>query len=73
MKDIIIPNFQRSNLNISSTLAEFLGAPNKNSTLPVLKEELTKGYKNIVFICFDGLGIYPLTKNLDKDDFLTKI
>ena len=47
MKDFIIPNFQQSNLNISATLAEFLGAPNKNATLPVLKAELAKGYKNV--------------------------
>lgn len=72
MKDFIIPDFNKCNLNISATLAEFLGAPNKNATLPVLKAELANGYKNVVFICFDGLGMYPLSKNLDKDDFLVK-
>lgn len=61
MNDFIIPDFNRSNLNISATLAEFLGAPNKNATLPALETELAKGYKNVVFICFDGLGIYPLS------------
>ena len=65
MKDFI-------NLNISATLAEFLGAPNKNATLPILKEELNKNYKNVVFICFDGLGIYPMKKNLDNNNFLMK-
>lgn len=70
MRDFILPDFNRSNLNISATLAEFLGAPNKNATLPALKAELAKGYKNVVFICFDGLGIHPLSKNLDKEDFL---
>ena len=72
MKDFIIPDFNRSNLNISATLAEFLVAPNKNATLSVLKAELAKGYKNVVFICFDGLGMYPLSRNLDKEDFLVK-
>lgn len=73
MKDLIKPNFKCSNLNISATLAEFLGAPNKNATLPILTDELKqKKYKNIVFICFDGLGIYPMNKNLDKNDFLMK-
>lgn len=57
-------------MNISATIAEFLGAPNKNATLPILKSELAKGYKNVVFICFDGLGIYPLKQNLTEDDFL---
>lgn len=72
MKDFIIPDFNKCNLNISATLAEFLGAPNKNATLPVLKEKLSKGYKNVVFFCFDGLGMYPLSKNLSKEDFLIK-
>ena len=67
-----MPDWTKSNLNISATLAEFLGAPNKNATLPILKKELAKGYKNVVFICFDGLGIYPLEKNLSADDFLRK-
>ena len=72
MKNFIKPDWTKSNLNISATLAEFLGAPNKNATLPILKDELAKGYKNVVFICFDGLGIYPLEKNLSEDDFLRK-
>ena len=46
MKKFIKPNWSKSNLNISATLAEFLGAPNTNKTLPKLKSELAKGYKN---------------------------
>lgn len=72
MKNFIKPDWTKSNLNISATLAEFLGAPNKNATLQILKSELAKGYKNVVFICFDGLGIYPLKQNLHEDDFLRK-
>ena len=30
-------------------------------------------YKNIVFICFDGLGINPIEKNLDVENILRKI
>ncbi len=68
----IYPDFTHSNLNISSTLAEFLGAPNKHATLPMLKKELEKNYKNVVFICFDGMGIYPMKQNLNEDDFLMR-
>lgn len=71
-KEFILPDFNNSNLNISATLAEFLGAPNKNPTLSIVKEELAKNYKNVVFICFDGMGIHPLKQNLSKDDFLMK-
>jgi len=72
MKRFIKPNWKKSNLNISATLAEFLGAPNNNTTLPILEKELAKGYKNVVFICFDGMGINPIVKNLNKNDFLRK-
>ena len=51
-------------MNISSTLSEFLGVKTDKPTLKILKEELEKDYKNIVFICFDGMGIYPLKQNL---------
>lgn len=71
-KEFIKPDFKNCNVNISATLAEFLGAPNKNATLPILKKELSKGYKNVVFICFDGMGIYPLEKNLDSSNILRK-
>ena len=72
MKTFIKPNWKRSNLNISATLAEFLGAPNNNKTLPILKRELAKGYKNVVFICLDGLGVNPIKINLDKNSILRK-
>ena len=32
MKKLYKPDWNNSNLNISATLAEFLNAPNKNST-----------------------------------------
>lgn len=72
MKKYILPDFKHSNLNISATLADFLGAKNANATLPIVKAELAKNYKNVVFVCFDGMGMYPLERNLPKDDFLRK-
>jgi hypothetical protein len=70
MKKFIKPDWNNCNINISATLAEFLGVPNKNNTLQILKDELKKDYKNIVFICLDGLGIYPINVNLDENSFL---
>ena len=70
MKKLIMPDYTRCNMNISATIAEYLGAPNKNATLPVLQNELLKDYKNIVCICFDGMGTYPLAQNSDESAFL---
>ena len=72
MKKLFKPDWNNSNLNISATLAEFLNAPNKNATLQILKQELKKDYKNVVFICLDGFGIFPIKKNLKRKDFLRK-
>jgi len=72
MKRFYKPDFNNSILNISASLANFLGAPNNNATINILDDELKKDYKNIVFICFDGMGINPLNINLKKEDFLRK-
>ena len=72
MKEFIKPNWKQSILNISATLAEFLGAPNNNEILPELTQELGKGYKNVVFICLDGMGINPININLDENSLLRK-
>ena len=71
-KKFIKPNFKNNIINISATLAEFLGCPNNKPTLPILKEELSKRYKNVVFIIFDGMGINPININLNPDTILRK-
>ena len=68
----IKPDFCNSIVNTSATIAQFLGCPNDKPVLPVLAEELEKGYKNIVFLILDGMGINPVTKNLDGDSFFRK-
>ena len=39
------PNFKHCILNISASLAEFLGAENKNYTNKIIDKELKKDYK----------------------------
>lgn len=70
MDKFVFPDFSNSNLNISSTLASFLGAKNDKPTIKLLEDELKKNYKHIVFICFDGLGINPININLDSNSIL---
>lgn len=66
------PNFKNSILNVSASLASFLGCPNSNKTNKILDNKLKNGYKNIVFIIFDGMGINPININLKKDSFISK-
>ena len=72
MKNFIKPDFNNNIINISATVAEFLGCPNDKPILPDLKKELDKGYKNIVFLILDGLGMHPIEKNLSADSFIRK-
>ena len=72
MKEFIFPNFNKSILNISSTLATYLGCKNDKPILNELMDELKKNYKNIVFMCIDGLGINPININLDDNSILKK-
>lgn len=69
---LIKPDFNNNIINISATLAEFLGCPNDKPTLPALARELKKGYKHIVFLILDGMGINPINKNLKSDSFIRK-
>ncbi len=66
------PDFCNNIVNISATLAEFLGCKNDKPTLPILADELSKDYKNVVFLLLDGLGLHPIEVNLPKTSFLRK-
>lgn len=68
----IKPDFHNNIINVSASLAEHLGCLNGKPTLPVLDAELSKGYKNVVFLILDGLGMEPLRRHLGEDSFLRR-
>ena len=70
MQPFIKPDFSNSILNVSATLAEFLGCPNEKPVLSDLLKELQEGYQSVVFLILDGLGMHPIEKNLPEDAFL---
>lgn len=70
--EFIKPDFEHNIVNISATVAEFLGCPNDKPILPILHEELRKNYKNIIFLTLDGFGIYPMEVGLSDNSFLKK-
>lgn len=67
---MVFPDYNKNIVNVSATLAGFLNVSSRHKVLTILADELVKDYKNVVFMCFDGLGVYPLEKNLSKNDFL---
>ncbi len=70
MRTLIRPDFQNSIVNLSATVAEFLGCPNDKPVLQDLSRALKSGYKNVVLLIFDGLGMYPLEQNAEACSFL---
>ncbi len=68
--DFIYPDYNGNNvLNVAASLSAFLGNPNGNQTVPELDRELKKGYKRVIFLVFDALGIHPLTLNTPENGY----
>lgn len=66
------PNWENSILNVSATFSEFLGNKNDIPKISILQEKLKQDYKNVVFVCMDGFGLFPMKQNLNKNSFLIK-
>lgn len=65
------PNWNESILNISATLADYLGNKNNLPKLKSIEEVLKNNRNNIVFIIFDGLGVYDIN-TLIPNEFMQK-
>ncbi len=69
---MIKPDFNNSILNVSSSLNKLLGNETNVNGIKLLDNIFKKDYKNVIYLCLDGLGIHPLEKNLGKSSFLRK-
>lgn len=69
MKNIILPNYDKSILNSINTILKHYEVDTKYKVLPNLEKELNKNYKNIVLIILDGMGEHILNKNLPTGFF----
>jgi len=68
----ILPDYNNNIVNVSATLANYLGAPVGMPTIKILEDELSKGYTNVVFIVMDGMGKKILEKHLPEKSFLRR-
>jgi len=68
--EMIFPDWENSILNVSSTFLNYLGEDNNHSKIKELQDELSKNYKNVVFINIDGLGLHALEKHLPETSFM---
>ena len=65
------PDYDRSILSIASSVLKYFGVKDcQHKTLPELDKLLSKNYKNVIVMLFDGMGSSVLEEHLDNDDFL---
>jgi len=69
---IVFPDYKNNILNISASLAAYLGVENSYPQLDILQDKLNKGFSTVIFIIFDALGYYNLKYHLDENDLLVR-
>lgn len=70
---LVLPNYENSIMNITATILKHYGLETSKKTLPVLEQELSKGYKNVILFLVDALGSeiikkHPITAKYLKDN-----
>jgi|BioPla2DNA2_1021312.scaffolds.fasta_scaffold20270_2 predicted AlkP superfamily pyrophosphatase or phosphodiesterase len=70
MKRYIVPDYNKSIVNIINSVLNYYTVENKYTTVNILDDKLGKNYKNILFMIFDGLGTDIIQKNLSAGSFL---
>ncbi|MCL2019134.1 MAG: alkaline phosphatase family protein [Oscillospiraceae bacterium] len=68
---VFFPDYKNSILGIPNSILSYYGAKTHHATLPVLDEKLSKGYRNIVLLVLDGMGVDILNTHF-KDGFLAE-
>ena len=69
---LIKPNYKKSILTIPNTILEYCGIQNEHPKNKLLARQFARGYKNIVLLIIDSLGVETLTQQLPKTSCLRK-
>ncbi len=64
------PDYERSIVNITSSLMKHYGLTPFHPTLKKLDDRLAQGYKHIMLLVLDGLGVNAMQTHLQADAFL---
>ncbi len=67
---ITFPDYDNSILSITASVAKYHDIPTSYKSNALLDTELSKGYKNVVLLIVDGLGLNVLTRHLPEESFL---
>ena len=62
-QETLMPNYNKSILNIVTSILNYFGAKSNHDTLPIIDKLLDHKYKNIVLVVLDGMGTNVLQKS----------
>ena len=68
MKEIVLPNYEHSVLNLITSILKYYNVPTEHTSLENLDKQLQKKYKNVVFLILDGMGEHILN-NVSSNGF----
>ena len=63
------PDYNKCLVNLANSVLDSFGAQTSADTLGSADEYLAKGYRNVIVLLLDGMGISILEKHLKKDGF----
>ena len=66
------PDYNHSILNVSRSFLKAYDCYHLNDTNQILDAYLDKGYRHVVYMLLDGLGVNVLKKHLNRNDFFRK-
>lgn len=70
-KEIVLPNYNHSILNVISSILKYYNVQTKHSGLKSLDEIINKKYSNVILIILDGMGEHILN-NISKEGYFNK-
>ena len=68
----LYPDYSRCILNTVASVGRYYGAGSGYPSLPALDDILQKGYRNVVLMVFDGMGMDALARHLPDSGFLMR-
>ncbi len=66
---MVKPDYKNGLINLSATLADFIGDKNSIAKIDWLQQKLANAPKKVVFIIFDGLGVYNVNALTTDNDY----
>ncbi len=72
MNPIVFPNYHNSILNVTASILKYYNVDTPSTTNELLDKTLSNGYRNIVYVLVDALGVDVLKRHVDISPLLNR-